>query len=109
MKRNVFEMGAKIDDSWSSDNKIKATKRDDKQIKPPNKHLLSLVKEKRRGKIVTIAKSFYISKSDFQTLLQSLKKSLGAGGTIKDDGLEIQGDLGVKLREKLEDMGYRFK
>ncbi len=109
MKRNIFEMGAKIDDSWSSDNKNKATKRDDEQIKPPSKHLLSLAKEKRRGKIVTTAKSFHLPRSDFQALLKSLKKSLGAGGTIKDDSLEIQGDLGVKLREKLEDMGYRFK
>jgi len=109
VKSNMFEMGAKIDDGWSSDNKNVPLKESSKQTKKPHEHLLHISKEKRRGKTVTIVSNFYLSKSDLQALLKSLKKSLGAGGTIRDSSLKIQGDLGNMIRGKLEEIGYRFK
>ena len=109
MKENLFEMGANFDDSWSSDNKDTASKKVSTEIKLPEKHQLHFAKEKRRGKVVTIVKPFYVEKTTLQALLKTLKKKLGTGGTIKDESLEFQGDIPEPLRKHLESLGYRFK
>ena len=102
-------MGADFGDDWSSDNKDKTAKKISSEIKAPNKHQLHFAKEKRRGKVVTIVKPFYLTKSDLQTLVKTLKKKLGTGGTIKEESLEFQGDIPEALRKHLEALGYRFK
>lgn len=102
-------MGAKFEDDWSSDNKDTPLKGISTERKVPNKHQLHLAKEKRRGKIVTIVKPFYLEKEDLQSLLKSLKKNLGTGGTLKENSLEFQGDIADKVRKLLEVMEYRFK
>jgi len=109
MKQNLFEMGADFGDDWSSDNKEKPTKKVSTEIKEPNKHQLHFAKEKRRGKVVTIVKPFYLAKSDLQALVKTLKKKLGTGGTVKENSLEFQGDIPEQLRTHLEALGYRFK
>ena len=108
-KENLFEMGADFDDGWSSDNKEKPAQKISTEIKPPEKHQLHFSKEKRRGKVVTIVKPFYLEKTDLQALLKTLKKKLGTGGTLKDESLEFQGDIPALLRTQLETLGYRFK
>jgi len=108
-KKNLFEMSASFGDDWSSDNKNKASKRVAVEIKPPEKHQLYFAKEKRRGKIVTIVKPFYLDKSDLLGLLKTLKKKLGTGGTVKEESLEFQGDIQDTLRAQMETLGYRFK
>jgi translation initiation factor 1 len=109
MKQNLFEMGADFGDDWSSDNKEKPTKKVSTEMKEPNKHQLHFAKEKRRGKVVTIVKPFYLAKSDLQALVKTLKKKLGTGGTVKENSLEFQGDIPEQLRTHLEALGYRFK
>jgi len=110
MKKDLFEMGAKFEDDWVSDNKQKVRTRSTVVgIKTPEKHQLHLAKEKRRGKVVTIVKPFHLSKEDLQSLLKSLKKKLGTGGTVKEDTLEFQGDIPETLRSQLEALHYRFK
>ena len=108
-KENLFEMGANFDDGWSSDNKEKPTQKISTETKPPEKHQLHFAKEKRRGKVVTVVKPFYLEKTDLQALLKTLKKKLGTGGTVKDDSLEFQGDIPALLRTQLEALEYRFK
>ena len=108
-KENLFEMGANFDDGWSSDNKEKPTQKISTETKPPEKHQLHFAKEKRRGKVVTVVKPFYLEKTDLQALLKTLKKKLGTGGTVKDDSLEFQGDIPALLRTQLESLEYRFK
>ena len=108
-KENLFEMGANFGDAWSSDNKDKPSKQNSTELKEPNKHQLHFAKEKRRGKVVTIVKPFCLEKKDLQTLLKTLKKKLGCGGTLKEDSLEFQGDIPEPLRKHLEVLGYRFK
>ncbi len=109
MKKNLFEMGADFGDEWSSDNKDKPAKKVSTEIKVPEKHQLHFAKEKRRGKVVTIVKPFYLDKTVLQALLKTLKKKLGTGGTVKEDSLEFQGDIPDTLRTQLENLGYRFK
>ncbi len=105
----LFEMGTNFSDDWSSDNKDKPSQNTSTEIKAPEKHQLHFAKEKRRGKIVTLVKPFYLSKSDLQALLKILKKKLGTGGTIKENHLEFQGDIPEKVRQHLKTLGYGFK
>jgi len=113
MRENVFEMDANFgeddDKGWRSDNKDKPSTQTSTEIKEPNKHQLHFAKEKRRGKTVTIVKSFYLHKAELQTLLKTLKKKLGTGGTVKDNTLEFQGDISSKARTALELLNYTFK
>ena len=109
MKENLFEMGTNFEHGWSSDNKGKASKKTHTEIKPPEKHQLYFAKEKRRGKVVTIVKPFYLDKVTLQALLKTLKKKLGTGGTLKDNSLEFKGDIPELLRTHLEAFSYRFK
>ena len=102
-------MGADFGDDWSSDNKQKSTKNVSTEIKEPNKHQLHFAKEKRRGKVVTIVKPFFLDKNDLQTLVKTLKKKLGTGGTVKEDSLEFQGDIPEQVRKHLEALNYKFK
>jgi translation initiation factor 1 len=108
MKKNLFEMGAKFEDGWSSDNKSKPQALS-KEIKEPTKHLLTFVNEKRRGKTVTIIKPFFLKTDALKSLLKELKKSLGSGGTIKENTLELQGEVSTKAKEFLTQKGFRFK
>ncbi len=112
MKENLFEMGTSFEDVWTSDNKDKHSKQVSQvylELKPPQKHQLHFAKEKRRGKVVTIVKPFYLSKNDLQVLVKTLKKKLGTGGTIKENSLEFQGDIPEKVRIQLEALHYTFK
>lgn len=109
VKKNLFEIGADFEDGWSSDNKDKPSSKTSTEIKAPEKHQLHFAKEKRRGKVVTIVKPFYLEKIELHALLKTLKKKLGTGGTLKDDSLEFQGDIPEQLRKHLEAMEYRFK
>jgi len=109
VKKNLFEMGAKFEDGWSSDNKQKPKKEDNYEILAPNKHNLIVQKEKRRGKSVTIIKEFFIKKDELKSLLKELKKILGCGGTIKNSSIEFQGDIANRVKEELIKRGFRFK
>ena len=109
MKENLFEMGSDFSDDWSSDNKEKAKKEINREIKSPQQHLLHFSKEKRRGKVVTIVKPFCLEKKDLQVLLKGLKKKLGTGGTVKEDTLEFQGEVKEKLKLLLEKLDYGLK
>lgn len=109
MPNNMFEMGADFSDDWQSDNKDKTKPKISTEIKTADKHQLHFAKEKRRGKIVTIVKPFYLSSNDLKALLKTIKKKLGTGGTVKDDSLEFQGEVKENLHLQLEKLGYGFK
>jgi len=109
MRKNLFEMGADFGDDWSANNKDKPNKQSSTEVKAPNKHQLHFTKEKRRGKVVTIVKPFYLAKNDLQALVKALKKKLGTGGTVKEESLEFQGDIPDQVRKHLDLLGYRFK
>ena len=109
MKENLFKIGSDFSDEWSSDNKEKAKKKITTEIKEPQKHQLYFAKEKRRGKVVTIVKPFFLSANDLKALLKTVKKKLGTGGTAKEDTLEFQGEVKENLKVQLEKLGYGLK
>ena len=109
MREDLFEMGAKLEGDWSSDNRDLPTNSTKQRIKLPQQHQLHLAKERRRGKIVTIVSPFHLSKTDLQSLLKQLKKKLGTGGTLRENSLEFQGDIPEALKKQLEALHYRFK
>ena len=108
MKKNLFEMGAKFEDGWSSDNK-RRKEQESIKILEPSKHKLIIKKEKRRGKVVTIIEPFYISKENLKSLIKELKSKFGCGGTIKNNSIELQGKLSLELKEYLKKSSFNFK
>jgi len=102
-------MGASFDDEWSSDNKSKPQQKKLTEIKEPHKHQLHFSKEKRRGKVVTIVQPFYLKENDLKSLLKTIKKKMGTGGTSKNNSLEFQGEVTEKLKIQLETLSYKFK
>ena len=81
-----------------------------KVLTPPEKQTAGLAVEKRKkGKVVTVVRGLPAQENDLPELLGRLKAACGAGGTIKDDELEIQGDHLERLRELLAEVGYRVR
>lgn len=63
----------------------------------------------RKGKTVTLISGFQIQPAALTELVKQLKAQCGAGGTVKDKEIEIQGDHRQKLIEVLSRMGYKVK
>lgn len=77
---------------------------------PPEKQTARLRVEKRkRGKVVTVIQGLPSAGNDLPTLLTKLKSTCGAGGTIKDDTIEIQGDHLERVRTALQEIGFKTK
>lgn len=77
---------------------------------PPEKQTARLAVEKRKkGKVVTVIRGLPAEGNDLPGLLTRLKSTCGAGGTLADDGIEIQGRHVDRIRETLEQIGYCVK
>jgi translation initiation factor 1 len=63
----------------------------------------------RKGKTVTIITGFQAKPETLTALLKQLKSQCGAGGTVKEHEIEIQGDHKQKLLQVLTQMGYKVK
>jgi len=76
---------------------------------PPAQQTARVAVEKRkRGKIATVVRG--LAEGDYlNELLTSLKTACGAGGTVKDGEIEIQGDHLPRVQQLLRDQGYRVK
>lgn len=76
----------------------------------PEKQTLRLqVENRKRGKQVTAVRGLKLSEAAMASLLAKLKNSCGAGGTIDEGVIEIQGAQLDRIRTVLEAMGYRVK
>lgn len=63
----------------------------------------------RKGKTVTIISGFQSQPTTLADLTKKLKAQCGAGGTVKDTEIEIQGDHRQKLGDYLKKLGYPVK
>ena len=76
----------------------------------PEKQTAKLSIEKRKkGKLVTVIQGLPGEGNDLPALLAALKNLCGAGGTLKEDVLEIQGQHLDRIRGHLAQLGYRTK
>lgn len=77
---------------------------------PPEKQTARLSVEKRaKGKVVTCVRGLERTATDLPALLTKLKNVCGSGGTLAEEGLELQGEHVEKLRATLAKLGYRVK
>lgn len=82
-------------------------------IPPKHKHdgkgkpvRVSLEKKGRKGKTVTIVSGLQHNPSTMEEIARILKQYCGAGGTVKEGQIEIQGDNRSRVTEKLREMNY---
>lgn len=77
---------------------------------PPEKQTARLAVEKRKkGKQVTVVRGLAPEGDHLPELLTKLKSACGAGGTVKEDVIEIQGRQIDRVREVLAQLGYRVR
>jgi len=77
---------------------------------PPEKQTARLaVENRKRGAAVTVVRGLSPAESDLKDLLSRLQTACGAGGTVKDDTIEIQGRHLERIREVLSGLGYKIK
>ena len=67
------------------------------------------VDRRKHKRMITVVWGLDRSESDLPDLLSQLKSACGAGGSIQNDRIEIQGDHGEQVRHLLEKIGYRVR
>lgn len=70
---------------------------------------LRMEKAGRGGKIVTVVFGLPNNAAFLKELAADLKKACGTGGTATADGVELQGDLRDRVRERLAAKGFQVK
>jgi len=66
-------------------------------------------RKRRGGKTVTVISGLQHNAATYRSLLQDLKVLCGAGGTLKDGTLEVQGDHRERIAGRLRELGYKVK
>ncbi len=74
--------------------------------KDKQKLRVTLDKKQRAGKVVTLVDGFSGTLEDMEALGKQLKTKCGAGGSIKDGYIIVQGDYREKIIGWLKDWGY---
>ena len=74
--------------------------------KEKQKLKVTLDKKQRAGKVVTLVDGFSGLNEDMEALSKQLKTKCGAGGSVKDGYIIIQGDYREKIITWLKDWGY---
>ena len=83
--------------------------REEEETLPPEKQrlVLRLDTKQRAGKAVTLVEGFVGKKEDLEELGKKLRTTCGAGGSVKDGTIIIQGDHRDKIKTWLEKNKYR--
>lgn len=77
-------------------------------VSPSGKRIIRLRMERRKGKPTTILYDME-GVSDMKALAKQLKNLVSAGGTTKNEKIEIQGEHRDRFRVYLSDEGYEVK
>lgn len=70
---------------------------------------IAVSRKGRKGKTVTVISGFQSKPETLADLTKKLKAQCGAGGTLKDNNIEVQGDHRQKLADYLQKQGYSVK
>lgn len=75
----------------------------------PDDGVVRLSREKggRGGKTVTVVRG--LPAADLEAQAADLKRLCGAGGTLRDGAIEIQGDHRERIADRLRGRGYQVK
>lgn len=77
---------------------------------PPESQTARIRREKRaKGKLVTVVSNLDPEGNDLPALAAQLKARCGAGGTVKDGRIEIQGDHIAPVEDALRALGYKTR
>jgi translation initiation factor 1 len=77
---------------------------------PPELQTARLMTERRaKGKLVTVIAGLDPAGNDLTELATRLKNACGAGGTMKDGQIELQGDHLQAAERVLQAIGYKTK
>ena len=63
----------------------------------------------RKGKSVTLVTGLQHNPATLEDIARILKQHCGAGGTVKNGTIEIQGDQRARITEKLKELNYSVK
>lgn len=63
----------------------------------------------RKGSAVSVITGIELADEELKKLTAELKKRCGCGGTLKNGGIEIQGDKREFLKQILEQKGFAVK
>jgi len=67
---------------------------------------VSLDTHGRKGKSVTIVNGLKHNPATMEGIARMLKQHCGAGGTVKEEKIEIQGDQRNRVSAKLKELNY---
>ncbi len=79
------------------------------RVAPETQTAALRVEKRKRGKVVTVVRGLNPADNDLAGLLTRLKNICGAGGTLADGALEIQGSHIERIRTELVNIGYKVK
>ncbi|MBN2723821.1 MAG: hypothetical protein JXR95_07115 [Deltaproteobacteria bacterium] len=71
--------------------------------------VIKLETNKRRGKDVTVISGLPMNESQLKSFSRLLKKKCGAGGTVKNGIIEIQGDKRDSVKSEVIESGFNPK
>ena len=108
MKKNDWKERLNIVYSTNPDFQYTTDKMEEIETLPKQQQKLrvSIEKNHRGGKTVTLVKNFTGSDDDLKELGRLLKTRCGVGGTAKEGEILIQGDFKQKVIEILKNEGY---
>jgi translation initiation factor 1 len=77
----------------------------------PDDGVVRIFREKgnRGGKTVTVVRGLRANERELADLALELKRLCGAGGTVRDGAIEVQGDHRERIAEKLRALGHTVK
>ena len=102
-KRVVYSEFGNVDNSA-------ALERGVAEVPPAQQNLRVQASRKGQGgKTVTVITGFQGKPEALAALAKQLKAQCGAGGTVKENEIELQGDRAQQLLEILTKLGYKAK
>lgn len=108
MKKNDWKERLNIVYSTNHDYQYITDEKEENETVPKQQQKLrvSIEKNHRGGKTVTIVKNFIGSDENAKELGRLLKTRCGVGGSVKDGEILVQGDFKAKIIELLKNEGY---
>lgn len=97
--------------STNPDFEYTTSKKQEAETLPPSqqKLIVRLERSGRAGKQVTLVEGFVGTEADLKDLALSLKRGCGAGGSVKDSQIIVQGDFRDRVTGILSTAGYKVK